>query len=72
MGVGTAFGGWRIIRNMGFKLTKLEPISGFAAETSSGAAILIASRFGIPLSTTHTLTASILGAGAAKRFSAVL
>ena len=71
MGLGTAVGGWRIIRTMGFKLTKLEPVTGFAAETSSGLAIVIASTFGIPLSTTHTITASILGVGATKRVSAV-
>ena len=53
MGLGTAFGGWRIIRTMGFKITKLEPVNGFAAETSGGLAILLASAFGIPLSTTH-------------------
>ncbi len=71
MGIGTASGGWRIIRTMGFKLTKLEPVTGFAAQTSSGLSILLASFFGIPLSTTHTITASILGVGATKRFSAV-
>ncbi|MDP2932310.1 MAG: inorganic phosphate transporter [Chloroflexota bacterium] len=71
MGIGTAVGGWRIIRTMGFKLTKLEPVTGFAAETSSGVAILLASHFGIPLSTTHTVTMSILGVGATRRFSAV-
>jgi PiT family inorganic phosphate transporter len=71
MGLGTASGGWRIIRTMGFKLTKLEPVNGFAAETSSALAILLASHFGIPLSTTHTITTSILGVGATKRFSAV-
>jgi len=71
MGIGTAFGGWRIIRTMGFKITKLEPINGFAAETSGGLAILLASAFGIPLSTTHCIGTSIMGVGAIKRFSAV-
>ncbi len=71
MGLGTAFGGWRIIRTMGFRLTRLEPVSGFAAETSSAISILTASFFGIPLSTTHTITSSIMGVGAARRFSAV-
>jgi len=71
MGLGTASGGWRIIRTMGFKLTKLEPVNGFAAETSSALTILLASHFGIPLSTTHTITTSIIGVGATKRFSAV-
>jgi PiT family inorganic phosphate transporter len=71
MSVGTAVGGWRIIRTMGFKITRLEPVSGFAAETSGGIAILIASYFGIPLSTTHTINSAIIGVGATKRLSAV-
>ena len=71
MGIGTAFGGWRIIRTVGFKITKLEPVNGFAAETSAALAILLASRFGIPLSTTHCIGTSIMGVGATKRFSAV-
>jgi inorganic phosphate transporter, PiT family len=71
MGIGTAFGGWRIIRTMGFKITKLEPVNGFAAESSGAFAILLASRFGIPLSTTHCIGTSIMGVGATRRFSAV-
>ena len=71
MGLGTAAGGWRIIRTMGFKITKLEPVNGFAAESSGALAILLASRFGIPLSTTHTIGTSIMGVGATRRFSAV-
>ena len=71
MGLGTAIGGWRIIRTMGFKLTKLEPVNGFAAESSSALAILLASSFGIPLSTTHCINAAIMGVGATRRFSAV-
>jgi len=71
MGLGTAFGGWRIIRTMGFKITKLEPVNGFAAESSGSIAILLASAFGIPLSTTHCIGASIMGVGATRRFSAV-
>ena len=71
MGLGTAFGGWRIIRTMGFKITKLEPVHGFVAESSGALAILLASRFGIPLSTTHTIGTSIMGVGATRRFSAV-
>ncbi len=71
MGIGTAFGGWRIIRTMGFRITKLEPVHGFAAESSSGLAILFASTLGVPLSTTHTINTSIIGVGAARRFSAV-
>jgi PiT family inorganic phosphate transporter len=71
MAIGTAVGGWRIIHTMGFRLTKLEPVNGFAAETSGGLAILLASSFGIPLSTTHCINSSIMGVGATKRFSAV-
>jgi PiT family inorganic phosphate transporter len=71
MGIGTAFGGWRIIHTMGFKITKLEPVNGFAAESSGSIAILLASAFGIPLSTTHCIGTSIMGVGATKRFSAV-
>ena len=71
MAIGTAVGGWRIIHTMGFKLTKLEPVNGFAAETSGGLAILLASAFGIPLSTTHCINSSIIGVGATRRFSAV-
>lgn len=71
MGLGTAIGGWRIIRTMGLRLTKLEPVHGFAAETSAAMTIELASRLGIPLSTTHTITTSIMGVGATRRFSAV-
>jgi inorganic phosphate transporter, PiT family len=71
MGLGTIIGGWRIIHTLGHKLTKLEPVTGFAAETSASAAILIASRFGIPLSTTHCVTTAIMGVGASRRVSAV-
>ncbi len=71
MGIGTATGGWRIIRTMGFNLTRLEPVHGFAAETSAAASITLASSMGIPLSTTHTINIAIMGVGATKRFSAV-
>jgi len=71
MGLGTAVGGWRIMRTVGFKITRLEPVNGFAAESSGAIAILLASRFGIPLSTTHCIGTSIMGVGATKRFSAV-
>ncbi|MDP2920678.1 MAG: inorganic phosphate transporter [Dehalococcoidia bacterium] len=71
MGIGTSVGGWRIIKTMGFKMTKLESVQGFAAETAAGAAILAASSFGVPLSTTHTISTGIMGVGATKRFSAV-
>ena len=71
MGVGTFVGGWRVIRTMGFGLTKLEPLHGFVAETSAASAIQIASHFGIPLSTTHTISTAIMGVGATRRLSAV-
>ncbi len=71
MGVGTATGGWKIIRTMGIRLTKLEPVHGFAAETSAALVIELATRLGIPLSTTHTISTSIMGVGSIKRFSAV-
>ena len=71
MGVGTSVGGWKIIKTMGLKLTKLEPVHGFAAETGAGLTIELASRLGIPLSTTHTINTAIMGVGATRRFSAV-
>jgi PiT family inorganic phosphate transporter len=71
MGVGTAFGGWKIIRTMGLRLTKLEPVHGFAAETGAAMTIELASHLGIPLSTTHTISTAIMGVGATRRFSAV-
>jgi PiT family inorganic phosphate transporter len=71
MGIGTAVGGWRIIRTMGLRLTKLEPVHGFAAETGAGLTILLASHYGIPLSTTHTINTAIIGVGASRRLSAV-
>jgi inorganic phosphate transporter, PiT family len=71
MAAGTAGGGWRIIKTLGHKMVKLHPINGFAAETSSAAVILTASVFGIPVSTTHNVSASIMGVGAAKRFSSI-
>ena len=69
--LGTLFGGWRIVATMGSRITKLRPVGGFAAETGGAFAILIATRFGIPVSTTHTITGSIVGVGAANRISAV-
>lgn len=71
MGLGTLAGGWRIIKTMGFKITKLEPVHGFAAETAAAVTIEAASRLGIPLSTTHTINTSIIGVGATRRLSAV-
>jgi PiT family inorganic phosphate transporter len=71
MGIGTAIGGWRIVKTMGLRLTKLDPVHGFAAETAAASAIELASRLGIPLSTTHTINTSIMGVGSIRRFSAV-
>lgn len=71
MGMGTMFGGWRIIKTMGFRLTRLEPVHGFAAETSASFAILLASSTGVPLSTTQTIGTAIMGVGSTRRFSAV-
>jgi PiT family inorganic phosphate transporter len=71
MGVGTAIGGWRIVKTMGLRLTKLDPVHGFAAETAAASTIELASRLGIPLSTTHTINTAIMGVGATRRLSAV-
>ena len=71
MGFGTMFGGWKIIKTLGHKMLKLEPIHGFAAETSSAAIIVATSHFGLPVSTTHVVSTAILGVGATKRLSAV-
>ncbi len=65
MGLGTLFGGWKIVKTMGMKLTKLKPIGGFCAETSGAATLFLATYLGIPVSTTHTITGSIVGVGAA-------
>ncbi len=69
--LGTLFGGWRIVHTMGTRITKLRPVGGFCAETGGAIVILMASRFGIPVSTTHTITGSIVGVGAANRVRAV-
>ncbi len=71
MAAGTAVGGWRIIRTLGHKMVRLQPINGFAAEASSASVIALASHLGIPVSTTHNISAAIMGVGSAKRFSAV-
>ena len=71
MAAGTAAGGWRIIRTLGHKMVKLQPVHGFAAETTAAIIIQSASAYGIPLSTTHVISTSIMGVGAAKRFSGV-
>ena len=69
--LGTLFGGWRIVYTMGSRITKLRPIGGFAAETGGALAIQLATHWGIPVSTTHTITGSIVGVGATTRLSAV-
>ena len=71
MAGGTAVGGWRIIKTMGSKVVKMQPIHGFAAQTTAAGIIQLATHWGIPLSTTHVISASIMGVGATKRFSAV-
>ena len=63
IGLGTLFGGWRIVQTMGHNLTKLQPIGGFCAETGGGVTILALAHFGIPVSTTHTITGAIVGRG---------
>jgi PiT family inorganic phosphate transporter len=71
MAFGTAMGGWKIVRTMGHKIFKLEAVHGFSAETAAAGVIFAASHLGAPISTTHTISASILGVGASKRLSAV-
>jgi PiT family inorganic phosphate transporter len=69
--LGTAYGGWRIIRTLGMRVTDLDPVQGFAAEVSGATVIQLASQVGIPISTTHAITSAILGVGASRRLSAV-
>jgi len=71
MALGTMFGGWRIVKTMGQKITKLRPVAGFAAETGGAITLFLASSFGIPVSTTHTITGAIVGVGSAQRARAV-
>jgi PiT family inorganic phosphate transporter len=71
MGLGTAVGGWRIVHTMGMKVVDLRPIDGFAAETAAATVIEVASRLGIPVSTTHVISSAIMGVGATRRASAV-
>lgn len=71
IGLGTLSGGWRIVKTMGTKITKLTPVGGFAAETGAAASILLATLLGVGISTTHTITGSIVGVGATRRLSAV-
>jgi PiT family inorganic phosphate transporter len=69
--LGTLVGGWRIIKTMGMKLTKLRPVDGFSAETSAATTIMLASHFGMPISTTYVITSSIMGVGVAKKLNAI-
>jgi PiT family inorganic phosphate transporter len=71
MGLGTGSGGWRIMKTMGHKIIKLRPINGFAAESAAALVILIATQLKAPVSTTHVISASIMGVGSSKRVSAV-
>jgi PiT family inorganic phosphate transporter len=71
MGLGTLFGGWRIVKTMGTKITRLTPMQGFCAETGGAITLFMATNLGVPVSTTHTITGSIIGVGAARRVSAV-
>ncbi|HEX3598064.1 MAG TPA: inorganic phosphate transporter [Polyangiaceae bacterium] len=71
MGLGTLSGGWRIVRTMGMRITKLAPVGGFCAETSGAITLFLATQLGIPVSTTHTITGSIVGAGSVQKLSAV-
>jgi len=71
MGFGTLFGGWRIVKTMGMRITKLKPVGGFCASASGAATLFLATGLGVPVSTTHTITGSIVGVGSARKFSAV-
>jgi inorganic phosphate transporter, PiT family len=71
MGLGTLFGGWRIVRTMGSRITRLTPMQGFCAETGGAATLFMATGLGVPVSTTHTITGAIVGVGAARKVSAV-
>jgi len=71
MGLGTYFGGWRIVRTMGMKITKLHPFGGFSAETAAATTLFATASLGIPVSTTHTIAGAIIGVGSTRRLSAV-
>jgi PiT family inorganic phosphate transporter len=71
MGLGTLMGGWKIVKTMGSKITRLTPMQGFCAETGGAITLFMATWAGIPVSTTHTITGSIVGVGAARKVSAV-
>jgi PiT family inorganic phosphate transporter len=69
--LGTVFGGWRIVKTMGQKVAKIRPVDGFCAESSAALTLLVVTAFGIPVSTTHTITGAIMGVGSLRRLSAV-
>ncbi len=71
MGAGTLYGGWRIVKTMGMKITKLKPVGGFCAETAGAITLFLATGLGLPVSTTHTISESIMGVGSVEKFSAV-
>ncbi|HYO45779.1 MAG TPA: inorganic phosphate transporter, partial [Gemmatimonadota bacterium] len=71
MGIGTAIGGWRIVRTMGMRITELKPYGGFCAETGGAFTLFLATHMGIPVSTTHTITGAIVGVGSTRGASAV-
>jgi PiT family inorganic phosphate transporter len=71
MGLGTLLGGWRIVKTMGMKITKLKPVGGFCAETGGAITLFMATGLGIPVSTTHTITGAITGVGATTKLSAI-
>ena len=71
MGLGTTLGGWKIIKTLGMRIAKLEPVHGFAAETGAAAVLMATAHMGLPVSTTHTITSSVMGVGAVNRLSAV-
>jgi len=71
IGAGTMFGGWRIVKTMGQRITKLKPVGGFCAETGGALTLFLATALGVPVSTTHTITGAIIGVGAVRNASAV-
>jgi len=71
MGIGTALGGWRIVKTMGMKITRLKPVHGFCAETAGATTLFLATTLGIPISTTHTIAGSIIGVGSTTNFSSI-
>jgi PiT family inorganic phosphate transporter len=71
MAIGTALGGWRIVKTMGMKLTKLKPVHGFCAETAGAFTIFLATKLGIPISTTHTIAGSIIGVGSTTNIAGI-